>query len=239
METTTAPTTANQGATSAAGFSAPQAPAPGQVPLQSAGHKYTSGCGCAQCAKQRQKWKDKRAKAKAQPNGQGGQNLPFPIQGLASQPGAQVVTPAPVPWSAEPIKPLVHELLVVSEKADLRKLKRLAAKISPEAAAKVEAEGGWNETAKTGVVSGVSHLSAKILNHYGMSSEDAPIAAGVIGLLSLVVGRILLASELSTLADQAQAERKRQAEQARSVTAPGVSAPGRSLFGAVEPKETI
>lgn len=136
-------------------------------------------------------------------------------QGVASDPGAKVVALAPVPWDSAPIKPLVHELLVVTEKADLRSLKRLASRISPEAAAKVETEAAWNETAKTGLVSGVSHVTAKVLNHYGMSSEDAPIAAGVLGLLSIVAGRFMLAMELSGLAEQAALERKREADRQR------------------------
>jgi len=89
----------------------------------------------------------------------------------------------------------------VSEKADLSKLKSAAAEISPAALALVEREGPYNEVAKAGLVSGGAHSVAKLLNHYGMSAEDAPMAAGVVGLLAIVAGRTILSGTLKEMAE--------------------------------------
>jgi hypothetical protein len=207
MEGATTTQGVQPGATGAAQGSAPPQGALGalrpasDVACRAKGTK-TNGCECPKCRARRQAWNDKRKRAGAHGSGASiGAKLPS-APNDASQGTAQTPVVPAVPWDSNSLKPLVSELVIVYEKSDLAKLKSAAADISPAAVAIVEREGPYSEVAKTGLISGGAHGFAKLLNYYGLSAEDAPMAAGAIGLLTILAGRLILANTLKEMAQE-------------------------------------
>jgi hypothetical protein len=101
-------------------------------------------------------------------------------------------------------------LVPVIEALDLKSLKSAAAKVSPEAVAMVVSEAPWNPVAKTALISSGSAVSAKWLNHFGISAENAPEVTLGLALVSILGGRFMLMRQLTELAAERRARDAQQ-----------------------------
>lgn len=204
------------------GQAAPGGPPGGAARVDgvAAAHRYSRDCGCAACTKQRAAWRERSKRSYA---GKTGKPMPAPapapsgpvgptvptVPGVAGANGAPGVSPGPVPWTADIVRPGLALVVPAVEKLDVASLKAEASKISPAAAALVEKKGGWGDPQKTAVIESVAAVTCKWMNRFGVSSEYAPEVALIGSVGAIVTQRALLKSELAEMVAEIKKEKEK------------------------------
>lgn len=129
---------------------------------------------------------------------------------------AAPVAPAPVPWVATTLVPVLSQAINLIEKADVSSLAEEAGKIHPRCADLVQRKGLWPEAAKATLVSGGSALCAKYLNRFGVSAEYQPEIEVGVAALAIMQSRSSLREELKLMAAELKAEVAKAAAQSKA-----------------------
>lgn len=164
-------------------------------------------------AEQRAKWRAKHERAKLKKDGGATATAPAPGKELpsstnvASEQAAIPGAPAPVPWTAEILRPMFEQCVPAAEGLAKLQLCGVAKEISPAALKLVQEQGGWNPVSVAAVKESGAQTAAKYLNASGVSAEYAPEVQLSIALGAILFGHIRLLSALHDLAAEKKANK--------------------------------
>ena len=184
---------------------------------QHGGGSAVKGCECQKCAGQRLKWRNKKfgAALPSQPVASTGKVVP--VFAPAQSPMlAAPLAPAPVPWVAVTLVPVLSQAVNLVEKADVASLAEEAGKIHTRCAELVTRKGGWPEAAKATLVTGGASLCAKYLNRFGVSAEYQPEIEVGVAALAIMQSRASLREELRVMAKEMKDAVEKAAAQAKA-----------------------
>ena len=199
--------------------SLPGASVPPPLPLPSAPHAYTRGCGCAGCVARRDAKRESNARHRGKPVN------PFAAPAAKSAPVAGpklsvlppvAGAPAPAPpakppvlWTVDLIRPLCRQAADLAEKWDGDNLIEEAAKVSEVVAKFVASRVAWQAETKTMAVDGAAECAVKYLNITGVSAEYLPELKLGLAALAIISARQSLVTELRKMAAEEKAAKSK------------------------------
>jgi hypothetical protein len=106
-----------------------------------------------------------------------------------------------IPWDAKALEPIFAQLIPAAESFDVKGIADRAEKahLPKELRAKIEADARWNPVARKGLEIACPQVSAKWLNYFGISAENAPEIVLITALTSIGVARLMLLRRIDRL----------------------------------------